>query len=92
MLTLQKLKDMKPHEIIDTGTVSDNHIGINMSNSNELLRWVAVRGGIHDWAIYIYFAFKDVEWILRAGDKVHDKENIQKLVPCDDEAFKLYRH
>lgn len=90
-LTLQMLKDMEPG-IFATGTVSDNPTGINMTNSGKLLRWVAVRGQIHDWKIYCHWADKSEDWIRRQGDKVHNDENIKKLVPCDDEAFKMYRH
>ena len=92
MLTLQKLKEMKPHEVIATGLTIDNYTGINMSNSDKILRWVAKRGGIYDWAIYIHFATHDVAYVMRQGDKVCDKENIRKLVSCDDEAFKMYRY
>lgn len=92
MLTLQELKEMKPHEIIATGLTIDNYTGIYMSNSDKILRWVAVRGGIHDWAVYIHFATHDVDYVMRQGDKVIDKENIRRLVPCDDEAFKMYRY
>jgi hypothetical protein len=47
MLTLQALKDMKPG-IFTSGTTTDNPDGVNMTNSGQALRWVAVRGGIHD--------------------------------------------
>lgn len=30
--------------------------------------------------------------IMKEGDKVGDERNIKKLVPCDDEAFALYRY
>jgi len=92
MLTLQQLNDMAPGTTIATGTVSDNAVGVNMTNSGKLLRWVAVCGGANDWAIYIYWAEADEEYIRQQGDKVINKENIKKLVPCDDEAFKRYRY
>jgi len=91
MLTLKKLKEMEPG-IFASGTVSDNSVGINMTNSNKLLRWVAVRGGIHDWSIYCHWADRSEEWIRGFGDKVTSENNIKKLVPCDDEAFKMYRY
>ena len=91
MLTLQALKDMKPQTLIGTGLTIDNPTGVNMTNSDKHLRWVAVRGGIHDWAIYVHFATNDIDFVLRQGDKVHGKENIRRLVPCDDEALAMYR-
>ena len=92
MLTLQQLKDMQPDTIFATGTVSDNANGINMTRSDKLLRWVAVRGGIWDWAIYIYWAERSEQHIKDYGDKVTGEANIKKLVSCDDEAFKMYRY
>jgi hypothetical protein len=92
MLTLQALKDMDPGQIIATGTSNDRPDGLFMANTNRLLRWVAVRGVIHDWAIYCHFAEKDIMWIRKEGDKVCDASHIKKLVPCDDEAFKMYRY
>ena len=91
MLTLQDLKDMKPG-IFATGTCNDNPDGLFMANTNRQLRWVAVRGGIHDWAIYAHFADNNEEWIMRHGDKVCSERNIKMCVPCDDEAFEMYRY
>ena len=90
MLTLEKLKEMKPG-IFATGTANDEPNGFFMANTSKQLRWVAVRGNIHDWAIYCHFVDKDTEWIKRQGDKVSQEKHIKELVPCDDEAFKMYR-
>lgn len=90
ILTLEKLKKMKPdtHFVFKAGT-----------NGKRTFMYVAVRGGIHDWAIYtslnaipmVDFWAGDAEGIHRCGEKVVDRELIKKLVPCDDEAFKMYR-
>ena len=62
------------------------------------MRWVAVRGGIWDWAIYAqnpYYIETGVwDWqkIAEQGDKVHNENHIRKLVECDKEAFEMYRH
>lgn len=92
MLTLEKLKAMDPHSIFMTGVEMDKPGGLNMSNSGRELRWVATRGGIHDWAIYCHFSDKSPEWIQKHGDKVHDESNIKSLVNCTEEAFEMYRH
>ena len=92
MLTVEKLKGMTTGSIIAEGTVSDNAIGVNMSDSDRLLRWVAVRGhGPADWAIYCHFAENDSNWVRSHGDKIGFPEHIKKLVPCDDEALAHYR-
>jgi hypothetical protein len=92
MLTIEKLKIMPPGLVFATGTSNDSPDGLFMANTNRQLRWVAVRGEIHDWAIYCHFADKDVQWIMRYGDKVCAENHIKKLVPCDDKAFKMYRY
>ncbi len=92
MLTLQKLKDLNPG-IFATGIAIDEPNGLFMARTGKELRWVAVRGsGIHDWVIYCHFSDKDEEWIRSYGDKVYEKRHIRKLVPCNDEAFKMYRY
>ena len=91
MLTLQQLKDMKPGIIFETGITTDDAAGANMTGSSQKLRWVACRGGIHDWAIYIHKEDWSEESVKSNGDKIHNRETVKKLVPCDDEALAMYR-
>lgn len=91
MLTLKQLKDMPPGTIFSSGTSFDLPGGLFMSNSGKELRWVAERGEIHDWTIYCHFSFHDNEWIRRYGDKVYSESHIKMCVPCDNEAYKMYR-
>ena len=74
------------------GMCLDNPDGLNMTNSNNLLRWVAIKGWDNDWCIYTHFAENDWDFIQRSGDKVCGKENILKLVPCDSDMFAAYRY
>lgn len=92
MLTLKQLKDMPENTMFATGKTTDNPEGINMTGSGRELRWVAVRGTIHDWAIYIHESYHSKEYIKDHGDKVTDEHNIKKLEPCEDEAFEMYRY
>jgi len=92
MLTLKKLKAMKPHEVIASGLVLDSPEGINMINSGKTLKWVAVRGEIHDWTIYCHWAESSDSYVRSNGDKVNDEKNIKKLVSCSKLAFEMYRH
>ncbi len=91
ILTLKKLKEMKPG-IFATGIVSDNSVGVNMTNSGRLLRWVAVRGGMHDWKIYCHWAYNSEQWIKDRGDKIHDMNSVKKLVKASKKALEMYRH
>lgn len=93
MLTLDQLKALPQHTIFAQGVIEDSPVGINMTNSGKLLKWVAVRGGIHDWAIYCgWDTGNTYESVKEYGDKVCSEENIKKLVPCTKEAFEMYRY
>lgn len=93
MLTLEQLQKMPPKTVFASGVIENSPDGVYMTSNDpgRLLRWAARRGGIHDWAIYILWAERTQEEVLSFGDKVTTEGNIKKLVPCDDEAFKMYR-
>jgi len=119
MLTIKQLKAMKPDTIFASGIGLIEHPWFNdakpVSEGGTLepdgkstkVKWVAIRGGIYDWAIYhsmdANFIIENYlddplhlevseERIARAGAKLHIEEKIKEFVPCDDEAFKMYRH
>lgn len=92
-LTLERLKEMKPG-IFAQGEVIDSPEGANMANTGTMLKWVASRGGIHDWAIYLdnpYSPRSSYESVADLGDKLHNRETVKKLVPCNEEALSWYR-
>ena len=98
-LTLAGLKAMKPGTIFATGEFIDGAGGVNIANTEVIVPWVAVRGDIHDWAIYAqnpHYVTEQGAWanprIAKMGDKIFTKTNIQKLVECDKEAYKQYRN
>ena len=91
MLTKKMLEDMPKDTIFATGVTIDSPDGINMMNTRRQLRWIAVRGGIYDWAIYIHYDEHTIGWLRNHGDKVYSSEHIKKLVESDKEAFALYR-
>jgi len=93
MLTLKKLKEMK-QGVFAQGVTVDSPEGANMANTGYKIKWVAKRGYIHDWAIYIdnpYSPQPNYEQVAKVGDKVNDREVVKRLVPCDEEALKMYR-
>jgi len=93
VLTLKKLKDSQPDSIIASGKVINSHEGVYITNNRlgHTMKWFAVRGVIHDWCIYIHWASNTDEFVLSSGDKVSNRDTIKKLVPCDNEALKMYR-
>lgn len=91
MLTVEKLKAMQPETIFASGEFLDNDLGINFQGTGKQLKWVAVRGGIHDWAIYCHYAEYPNDYIARSGDKIHNLESVKQLVACDEESLAWYR-
>jgi len=88
MITIEKLKELSPNQIFASGEIKDDRIHLNYK-----LKWTAVRGhGFHDWAIYYHHAHMSEEYIKDNGHKINNKDVIKELVPCDDEAFGLYRY
>lgn len=93
-LTAATLKMMADDHIIDASETTNSMEGVFMSGDyvGEKISWIAKRGsGNADWAIYVGWTHRTVEWIMMYGQKVKDPANIRKLVPCDDEALALYR-
>lgn len=93
MLTLKKLKEMEPG-IFAQGEVVDGPEGANMANTGKIVKWVAVRGQFHDWAVYCDNPFSpcfDYQEVADVGDKIHTREYVTRLVPCDKEALEMYR-
>jgi hypothetical protein len=92
VLTLEDLKAFEPHAIFAKGERL-----VNYGNSYHWQKWVAVRGGIWDWAIYAmdsrYDALVNWDWgrIKTNGDKIHSRTEIKELVSCDDESLAMYR-
>jgi hypothetical protein len=84
MLTIKKLKEMEPG-IFKRGE------GLIPQLHNKEIKWVAVRGGYHDWAIYYHLVEHSDEYVAAHGDKCFTEDIIKKLVECDDEAYQMYR-
>lgn len=96
MLTLEKLKKMKPGTVFAKGKLIDSPEGINLANTGNIVRWIAKRGHIPDWTIYaqnphygeLHYGF---DWVEAHGDKIFTEYSIKKLIKCDDTAFEMYR-
>ena len=111
MLTLKKLIDMKSNTIFATGQGKIEHPWFNNAknideNNETVVNWVAIRGSIHDWAIYHSLDANlepadyldgtthlqaTNEQIARGGAKLYNKNKIKEFVHCDDESLKMYR-
>jgi hypothetical protein len=91
MLTLEKFQLLPPGKVFAKGEIEDSQEGLNMTGGEGMLKWVAKKGWANDWCVYTHYAHFYWEYIESNGDKVCGKENIQKVVPCTEEVFELYR-
>lgn len=91
-LTLEQLKEMKPG-VFDKGIIENSPTGVYMTDHRigHNLCWIAKRGGYHDWTIYLAWEEQGFDYALTNGQKTTNEKSIRKLVPCTDEAFKVYR-
>lgn len=102
MLTLETLKGLK-EGIFASGTTEIESYWTR--GKMVRVKWVAVRGQIHDWAIYhsldsnFVSSDEDAEGLLsvpneeiaRLGAKLIDKPMIEQLVKATPEAYSMYR-
>ena len=91
-LTLEQFKAIPFGEVFAKGEIPNSPEGIFMNRDGGMLKWVAKKGGIHDWAVYVYWDNVSFTYVRDYGDKVQGKEYITKVVPCTDEVYELYRH
>lgn len=93
LLTIEELKNLPAFDYFATGTIKNSPDEIYMTNNDQgrELLWVAQRGGFHDWAIYIHWADKGLEYVKSNGDKVTNDKDIRKLVSATEEAYSMYR-
>jgi len=93
MITLDDLKKMKPG-VFAKGMFLDAPGAVNIANTGNMCKWVAVRGIIHDWEIYSdnpHSPQPDFEMVASMGDKIHNREYVKMLVDCDEESLAMYR-
>lgn len=93
-LDVDELSELNPGEIIAQGITTDDEKGINLDNTGNKVKWIAVRGDIADWAIYVdnpHTPKQTFDEVRRTGDKVNFDVHIEKLVPCTPAALGAYR-
>lgn len=86
MLTLEQLKNMDPG-VFTHGFTEENFYG-----ERQKVLWVATRGAIHDWAIYVGPEDWSIERVRDYGIKVHNMDLVSQLLPSETEALQMYRH
>ena len=91
MYTRDKLDKLDSGTIFASGIDFDGESGINLWNTGKLLRWVAVRGGVDDWAVYADKVSKSAENVKECGCKLSKREALN-LVLGSPEFYDRYRN
>lgn len=91
------LQSVENNSIFARGLLLDSPLGFNIQGTENVVRWVAVKGDVEDWCIYyqnpsLGHLEQDWEQVAMYGDKLHHPVWIGKLVPCDNKMRQLYRH
>jgi len=55
VLNAKMLNDMPPDCVFATGVTTDSPTGANINGTGRKMCWIAKRGTINDWAIYVMF-------------------------------------
>ncbi len=81
----------KPGEIFGCGTSKDTKDGgVNFQLTGKAVRWIAVKGGNDDWAIYFDYQAPSIEYLKRYGYKL-SVENVPNLIKVSDAVLARYR-
>lgn len=82
MLTTDQLDAMPPGHIFARGEIVDAPEGAHMAGTGKMMRWVAVRGDVADWAIYSqnpHYIDSDDPLVIECGyNGVWDWEKIRQ--------------
>ena len=92
MLNMKSFSKIDYGKVFAKGEIIDNDEGLCFDRSGKMLKWVAVKGYADDWCVYAHLADNTFDFVKSYGNKVTMKENIQKVVPCEEDVFECYRY
>ena len=64
---------------------------LTVANKGRMIRWIAKKGFENNWCIYYHWADVQCLDVRRHARKIKKKDQIQKLVGCDDQVYSKYR-
>lgn len=78
------------------GFFVDDESGVNIAGTGNIVKWVAVKGDVEDWAIYFQNPFmgsfvQDFREIAEHGEKMYYIGDILSLMSITAEMMDLYR-
>lgn len=95
--TPDRFRSVEHGAIFAQGLFLDSPIGFNIQGTENVVKWVAVKGDVEDWCIYhqnpsLGHLAQDFNEVAMYGDKLHHPVWIGRLVNCDNKMRQLYRH
>jgi hypothetical protein len=90
-MTINDYNELPNDSVMASGFCRDDSTGLNMTNSNKLLKWVAFKDA-HGWSIFCNFAKHNnsVNQIINVGQRVSDINNVKRVFKCDEDVLNLY--
>lgn len=88
VLDKELFDNFRPGEIIKSVTTK---IQTMHQPFSLILKFVALKGDINDWAIYCHHPHNNDQTITEIGEKVISKGMILSICPCTPDIFALYR-
>lgn len=85
LLTKEVLMGMMANEIIGEGVFCNRKLHVG------LLKWVAVRTHWGKWEIRWHLSEFTLDDVLLKGEIITDESIVRGLIPCDKEAWGMYR-
>ena len=80
----------KAGEIFGCGTSKRYKRRGSTQLTSKAVRWIAVKGGNDDWAIYFDYQAPSIEYLKRYGYKL-SVENVPNLIKVSDAVLARYR-
>ena len=90
-MTIEEFNKTEHGAVMAQGVLPNSPDGIFMTRGGGNLKWIAKKGHGNDWAIYCHWDYQTDEFVLQSGDKITDRRNILKCVPCAPGLLNLYR-
>lgn len=91
VITMDVFMGIPAGEIFAIGIAKNDVTGLNMTTDGKPLLWIAKKGVAGDWCVYTHYASYDIDFIRTNGDKVFDRNNIDRILKIDDKVWERYR-
>ena len=89
-LTMEMLNDALPGQMLLKGGIQDSPEGFFIDGTKQMLKWVAIIGGINDWCIYVSYLNLSCEELQKRGYKIM-KDTAKIVIDADKEVWERWK-